>query len=214
VDDLAIAPFAAVSPEGGQYTFVPDNCYVEEAEFRELGLTASYQAMSHYGLRSDVFMVGRFSEYDRDSERIRSVMRFGHISMLPGEIPMSDGPQYGFLVEMRSVCGFSGSPVFVFDRQNTSSASLGPEWRSQLPRMPKLLGVEVGNVEPPVRSFSGNSSVQRIVDDWQLRANAGLTVVIPAWRLSEFVKTDPQCGKKIADMIAAERKRRTRSLIK
>jgi hypothetical protein len=63
----------------------------------------------------EVFMVGRFFSHEGKQQNAPSV-RFGNISMLAMETmkTFEDYDQRTFLVEQRSLPGYSGSPVFVF----------------------------------------------------------------------------------------------------
>src|SRR6266852_9284872 len=61
------------------------------------------------------FFYGRFISHD-GKQRNRPVMRFGNISMLPDQdapVGVGDHDQLAFLVECRSLGGFSGSSAFV-----------------------------------------------------------------------------------------------------
>jgi hypothetical protein len=66
------------------------------------------------GPRDDCFMVGRFINHDGKQQNAPSA-RFGNIAQMPGDkIRFPDGSeQESFLVEARSISGYSGSPVFV-----------------------------------------------------------------------------------------------------
>lgn len=62
-----------------------------------------------------VFMPGRFTSVEGILSN-RPSLRFGNIAMMPGE-PIADRrgvPRESFLVEHRSLPGYSGSPVFVW----------------------------------------------------------------------------------------------------
>jgi len=60
-------------------------------------------------------MVGRFIGHD-GHQRNTPAVRFGNIAMMPDEkIKAADGTeQEGFLVELRSVPGCSGSAVYIY----------------------------------------------------------------------------------------------------
>lgn len=69
------------------------------------------------GPGDDVFVVGRFINSQGKLRNIPSV-RFGNIAQMPLK-PIEQGRVFGefqqesFLVEARSISGFSGSPVFL-----------------------------------------------------------------------------------------------------
>lgn len=64
------------------------------------------------GIGDDVFFTGLF-RYHAATERNEPIVRSGNIAAMPEKISTDYGPQYAFLVESRSMGGFSGSPVFV-----------------------------------------------------------------------------------------------------
>ncbi len=67
------------------------------------------------GVGDEVVMIGRFVAHD-GRVRNAALARFGNIAMMPGE-PVTDGRGMkveAFLVEMRSLSGFSGSPAFIY----------------------------------------------------------------------------------------------------
>jgi hypothetical protein len=67
------------------------------------------------GIGDDTFMVGRFINHE-GKQRNAPAVRFGNIAMMPIEtIKRDDGiEQESFLIEMRSIPGYSGSPVFLY----------------------------------------------------------------------------------------------------
>jgi hypothetical protein len=63
----------------------------------------------------EVFMIGRFMARD-ESGLNAPIARFGHLASSGVEIIKQDRggfPQESFLVEVHSISGFSGSPIFV-----------------------------------------------------------------------------------------------------
>jgi len=99
----------------------------------------------------EVFFYGRFIQHD-GRQRNKPVMRFGNISMLPDEsasIDMGTHQQVAFLVECRSLSGFSGSPAFV---QLAGTRALHPQYDREkysgklIPTKEiRLLGVDCGH---------------------------------------------------------------------
>jgi hypothetical protein len=135
--------------------------YVREEEF----LTEKSMQEHEIGPGDDVFLVGRFI----GASGIQSntpVARFGCVSMLPQE-PINNEDGYAaipaFLADVRAIGGFSGSPVFIY---HTPFCEYGTRRFFES----KLLGVESGHFSLDKRNL-----------------NSGLTVVIPAWHLSELL---------------------------
>jgi hypothetical protein len=102
--------------------------------------------------------------------------------MMPWE-PMkheSGHMQESFAVEMRSLGGYSGSPVFLYmmpllSRVHHYPTSMGP-W---------LMGVDWGHIisTEPVRNKYGDPSP----DGQHVRSNSGMIGVVPAWKLQELL---------------------------
>lgn len=102
---------------------------------------------------------------------------------MPGEkIRLDDGSeQESFLVEAKSISGYSGSPVFVyippFDGFTGGRASVS------MARGPWLLGVDHCHLfmKEPLRDAAGQVLGRSFV-----RSNTGMMGVVPAWRLQEM----------------------------
>jgi Trypsin-like peptidase domain len=171
-DDIAIAAL----PASGNYraNFLPFDLAIKEEEITS----------QNVGPGDDVFIVGRFVNHDGKQQNRPSV-RFGAIAQMPGEaIKFPDGSeQDSFLVEARSISGFSGSPVFL-------SRSGGAMYRV------RLLGIDhchLSSSEPIKSKITGES----VSDHWYVKNNTGMMGVVPAWRLSEMFAM-PEVQKLIA----------------
>ena len=141
------------------------------------------------GVGDEVYLIGRFINHEGKVRNTPSA-RFGNISILPGEpiyINSKTIPQESFAVEIRSMCGYSGSPVFVHTNvaRNYARSALGPD---------VLLGVHWGNISEPWEvetkiikeaRHSGLAPDEREID--LVFANTGMNGVVPAWRLKELL---------------------------
>jgi hypothetical protein len=166
------------------------------------------------GPGDETFMVGRFYNHEGRQQNFPSA-RFGNISQMPNE-PIRSGAQnqISFLVESRSLPGYSGSPVFVFippfsDRfiplkdeikargGNQARISLGD--KISLGAGPWFLGVDWAHINDylPAKDDKGNDLPFRV------RANSGMMAVVPAWRLHRFLMSEPMKQKRAK--IEAER---------
>lgn len=169
--DLAVAPIAI---ETSAYRFK----FLTEEQF----LTRDLIASENIGPGDDAFMTGRFINHQGVQRNLPSV-RFGNISMMPDE-PI-DG-QESFAVEMRSIGGFSGSPVFVyvmpFAPRPGSETGYGDKHQQW------FLGVDWGHIfaREPVRTKDGKEHP----DGLFLKSNSGVIGVAPAWKLSELLHSD------------------------
>lgn len=144
------------------------------------------------GPGDEVFMVGRFIKLDGKTTNIPSV-RFGSLS-IPDSI--IDHPLYAaqesFAVEMRSMAGYSGSPVFIWPSQwNMNSGGVTVGIAAVF-----LLGVDWGHIvdqlEVEQRRISAvPSAAQAPTTISFVRANTGMNGVVPAWSLSELIKSSP-----------------------
>jgi hypothetical protein len=142
------------------------------------------------GVGDDVYMIGRFINHEGKARNTPSA-RFGNISMLPGEpiyVDSNTQPQESFAVELRSMCGYSGSPVFVTGHRvprRFASSAFSPD---------AFLGVHWGHIIEPwtVESKIVKRGMQAALapDEQevnQVSANTGMNGVVPAWRLMEIL---------------------------
>ncbi|HEV3258374.1 MAG TPA: hypothetical protein VG013_15955 [Gemmataceae bacterium] len=135
------------------------------------------------GIGDEVFMVGRLVNHD-GKQRNSPSLRWGHISMMPFE-PVyhptnPNNEQESFLVEVHSVSGYSGSPVFVRPFKTQKLHASFPDdprdalqmWKG-LPAGPWLLGVEWG-----------------YINNHDQRYNTGISGVVPAWYVTDLLNTE------------------------
>jgi hypothetical protein len=142
------------------------------------------------GIGDEVYLIGRFINHEGTARNTPSA-RFGNISMLPGEPIYVDStfpPQESFAVELRSMCGYSGSPVFVTGveiHRRFARSIRGPD---------ALLGVHWGHivdhwtVETKIVRRAMPTALgpdEQEID--QVSANTGMNGVVPAWRLMELL---------------------------
>jgi hypothetical protein len=173
-DDLAVCPIG-LSQERHRYKFVPSTMF----------LTREVIDQENIGPGDDTFLVGRFITHEGRQRNLPSV-RFGNIAMMPWEPirhPTRGIDQESFLVESRSIGGYSGSPVFVWilpfsNRPGGKGYSAG--------KGPWLLGIDwchLTNLEQ-VLERDGKTEV---AEGWQVKSNTGMMGVIPAWLLAELL---------------------------
>jgi hypothetical protein len=178
-DDLAMSYIGPARPPY-KVLGVPDS-YI---------LTRERSEKFHVGPGDEVFLVGRFREHDGERRNSPSV-RFGNVSMMPTEPILHDGNgQYSFLVEARSISGYSGAPVFLHippDNWRPKTSERTGLWTH------RLLGVDCGHIfrkAPLVNKRTGE-----ILDpDWVVKLDTAMMVVVPAWVLGEWLDKDPLAG--------------------
>ena len=168
-------------------------------------LTKEWIEQFEIGPGDDVFFVGRFVNHEGRERNLPSV-RFGNISQMPLEPIMIDGrSQESFLVEARSISGYSGSPVFVYLPQQ-GTHGLNPEvikmvrdGKMKLPGVsskriglpiqigPWLLGIDFCHIrwDEPIWS---KTTREPVGDDWFIKSNTGMMGVVPAWKLHEILE--------------------------
>jgi hypothetical protein len=183
-DDSAVAPISY--NEAHKYLFV---------SVIDKFLTKENAAKNDIGIGDEVFMVGRLVRHDGGQQRNIPSIRWGHVSMMPFENvdhpSNSTQEQESFLVEVHSVSGYSGSPVFVrpfVDQKmcvdpypSRDESDRGP-WPSsaisgnptRLSPGPWLLGVDWGYINNHDQSLN----------------NTGVSAVVPAWRLIDLLNTE------------------------
>jgi len=128
--------------------------------------------INRVGAGDDTFMVGRFINHAGKQRNTPSI-RFGNIAMLPFEKVKLDNAanhyeQEAFLVETRSISGFSGSPVFVYQPIYTMT---------QIPRAHEfaisehdpmgelyLLGIDCGHIPKYEKVVNGAGTPARMED--------------------------------------------------
>jgi len=139
------------------------------------------------GPGDDIFMPGRFVNHEGKQRNLPAV-RFGNLSMLPHE-PIRTGRgllQECFLIECRSLPGYSGSPVFLF--------SMLPTPVRQAPPPPMLLGIDFGHIQDalPILNREELKQGRKVPIDkcWAVEANTGMSCVVPAWKIKELLFSD------------------------
>lgn len=147
------------------------------------------------GPGDDTFLVGRFIHRDGGQTNVPTV-RFGHIAQMPSPVedPDSGRQNESFLIETRSIGGYSGSPVLVHKQPF--------DWRPTLKDVdtkywgPALLGVDWGHSAQTEFVHDGGGRETQMY----IHANTGLTMAIPGWRLIELLDS-PELKARIDEMM-------------
>jgi hypothetical protein len=134
------------------------------------------------GLGDDLLMVGRFVNIGGEKRNLPT-LRFGTIARMLDEPiydPEEKRSQEGFLAEVRTIPGYSGSPVIVhIDRKND------PDFVKQFGDKPieKLLGIEwcrVPMLDEVRTQYLNNMRID-------VHVNTGMSGVIPAWKITQLL---------------------------
>jgi hypothetical protein len=147
-------------------------------------LTEEFVEQEDVGVGDETILAGRFVRHDGRLMN-RPALRFGHIAMMPDpndgvliEIGDQEYSQEAFLVEGRTVCGYSGSPVFWCRQHDADRSHVWPEYDL------RLLGVHSHYLTVPEGSYTTGRRQRR---KRTAEVPSGMMVVIPVWRLAAML---------------------------
>jgi hypothetical protein len=186
-DDLAICGMPLLDPNRHQTAEIAPDTFLKRHEIEAFNI----------GPGDDVFVVGRFINAQGKLRNIPSV-RFGNIAQMPIE-PIEQDRGFGkfqqesFLVEARSISGYSGSPVFLVLHAAQSRQQKDLRLHTDVFR---LLGIQWGYIKDrePVR----DSSDRPVDTGLNVTLNTGMMGVVPAWKLDDLLRRE--------DIVAAKRR--------
>jgi hypothetical protein len=205
-DDIAVLPFDFTDETAARFRWwsVPSDLFI------------THEVIDAYriGIGDEAFMIGRLISND-GRQRNTAVVRFGNLSLMadPNEpLRHKHGEFEGFLVECRSLSGFSGSPVFVMttqvyrgeDAEKVAKFRVGggipPEAiqggkEQRFPGQIVVQSLSVTNAGPWLLGIDwGHTPLYRIVErnevpDVALRVemNTGIACVSPSWKIMEVL---------------------------
>lgn len=136
------------------------------------------------GVGEEVFLTGLFASHSGTQKNV-PIMRAGNIAAMPEEkISVKKfGNIDAYLIEVRSIGGLSGSPVFVY---------LG-SWRSQNGSMTLgghssfyWLGLMHGHYDKDMLDMDSLSEDMLR----NLRINMGIAIVVPVWKILEVINQE------------------------
>ena len=148
---------------------------------QEMFLTEALIDKHAIGIGDDVFLVGRLID-QAGKQRNTPSARFGNIALLPCEKVENSFLKRdveAFLCEVKSIGGFSGSPVFVFVPSFSQRFDGTP--LDSKPIGPFLLGVDSGHCNVLQHQGKPKPNPDR---------NTGIATVAPAWELSSMLDKD------------------------
>jgi len=216
-DDLAIMPIETID-ENFKWLSVGTENFINQNTFDDYSI----------GPGDEAFLIGRLVTA-AGHQRNTPVVRFGNISMMadPAEpVVLEARKQEAFLVECRSLSGFSGSPVFIRTTQTYRDGHVPKAFQPKpMPPAqpgtptatithqlvsgtfgPWLLGIDCAHV-PLWKPVYESDCKTKTPEGYRIEANTGIACVIPAWRIldllngGEFVK-----ARKRDDARTAKRK--------
>lgn len=174
-------------------------------------LTKQDRKVAEINAGDDVFMLGRFVDYD-GVEVNQPAMRFGNISMMSAKVKQPTGGRHtSVVVDMHSRTGFSGSPVFVyrthgsiFAKENTivSGGHLMKLHGILWGQFPEEWGVK--------KSLAQGEDHAAVPDVDSVIGWSGMSLVVPAHNIAEllncarFKKEEAEAENGIAELLARE----------
>jgi hypothetical protein len=206
--------------DGDDVAVFPLQAPLDEFEYVVLGtemfVTPKLIYEEDIGIGDDAVMIGRFITHD-GKQRNTPAVRFGNIAMMPGEkIPTEGGfGQEAFLVEIRSLPGYSGSAVLVYspcamndmsqrragrkrgehpEETDPSVVKQGgttqttrrmPDWTYLNPKGPFVLGIDFCHLDRKTKVNEPNGDA--VSEGWYVKENTGMAGVIPAWKIAEIL---------------------------
>jgi hypothetical protein len=197
--------------------------YLELLKIRSLGaeafVTPSLVTKHDIGIGDDTFMVGRFFSHEGKQKNTPAI-RFGNIAMMPGERIVGENglAEESFLVEIRSLPGYSGSPVFIYSTHTPMDFSrrhldeeaeqIRNQFRRDMglaqdakmpfdsseslaamtPKGPYLLGIDWCHLHTTENVREKGG--EPVQEQWIVRTNSGMAGVIPAWKIKELLEQE------------------------
>lgn len=180
-DDLAVTAIA-LSAQHHQFKGIPPSLFVEK------------DSPQWFPTGADAFMVGRFVKRDGRQKNLPAV-RFGNIAQQASEeetVELEGGlKQESFLVEVHSLSGYSGSPVFAYfpfptppeEKSDLVKQGLVPEYGNAHVR---FLGVDCAHIKDYARVLDRHEQET----EFMVKLNTGMAAVIPAWKLAELFEQE------------------------
>lgn len=184
-------------------------------------VTEEMLARSGIDVGSDVYMLGRFIHHEGKNSNLPAA-RSGIISSMPnpGElIPVRDmQSQEAYLIEMRSLSGFSGSPTFynlvgadtfiLMELFMKVHFKIEPSKESEFDRsgsIVKLLGIDSGNFPMYEEVLERSEFGEFSETPYKAVNHSGFSIVIPAWKILETLeRSEFEMARKQRDNQTAE----------
>lgn len=173
-DDVSAAFLGIIDLQSADFTAIPSD--------RLLTVEQTHNRMKAIRPGVQCFMVGRFMG-DDGKRRNSPTVRLGHLAKMPAQLMEHPAVhmQQSFLVEMHTIGGFSGSPVFIHVGHFSSGITklLGVDW-GHLPMEEKVM-VRTKGKHGSSKPLSDNGTETYVV------TNSAMSVVVPAWKLWELL---------------------------
>lgn len=174
--DLAIYNYGPSEPVFAQH--IPTSGFLRRDQIQSLEMV--------FG--DDVAMFGRHLNYDGALTNIPT-SRFGHIVQFP-EVPILDDRRRKepvFLVQIPSLPGFSGSPIFLVQNLMEKNMEKGRMsfGEGNMSRNCLLLGINKGHLPAYMPTYLSDTGQRNPAITAEV--NSGIAMAIPAWELDECI---------------------------
>lgn len=197
VEVLEIEPEAWVShPDGDDIAVAHIGLNAERHRFipvpASMCVAPRREDLFYFAPGTDTFMVGRFVTHE-GRQRNTPTVRFGNVAMLPLEPLWHERYQLqqdSFLVEVRSLPGYSGSPVFGYVAVPPSRREEEMEQWDEPPLAGialRLIGIDWCHLRDWADVYQGDRATK--TGD-RVALNSGMAGVVPAWKLTELLAED------------------------
>lgn len=148
------------------------------------------------GMGDHTQLIGRLV-YHEGKEKILPAARFGNIAMMPEEPIWNKAlhiKQESFLVEMRSIGGYSGSPAILIKSRYTPRfvEPVWPDTQTSIEYPHKdnhwLLGVDWGHID--AKEYVRDSGGYKLDEKLHIKHNSSMTCIVPAWKIRDVLDCD------------------------
>lgn len=197
-DDVAVTMVDPMSRAAYKQALLP---------WERLAITKEQIDEWRVGPGDDVFFLGRF-RFQEGRRRNLPTARFGNIARMPldeGVIHPRGIEQESFIVEARSLSGFSGSPVFLF------IAPFAFRGDQTLPGTATghvaLLGIDWGHGPDFSRVLGPDKDTPWRDQELWVKQNSGMMNVVPTWRIGQLLLEDDRLKSGRRGVLDARRAR-------
>jgi hypothetical protein len=202
-DDLAVCQLSGFDPGNYKFITIPTALFMRQDLLQQTGI----------GPGDDTYLIGRFINHEGKQKNLPTV-RQGIISMMPEEKfqTPSHGMRERFLVEVKSIGGYSGSPVVVSIPAIRQSTPFMTPLGGPAPTAEYLLGVDCGHIlnKEPVFLIDKKSG-KPMKTDYEAQSNTGMALVIPAWEILEILQCEQLTKQREQDIETSESEKETAS---
>jgi hypothetical protein len=183
-------------------------------------LTQDVIAKENIGVGDDVFMVGRFMDYDGGTTN-RPAARFGNISVMLAPIKQPNGRMADcYCIDLHSRTGYSGSPVFMYrlpwQHLNEEEIKVFPADGAlfSVEKIFGLLGIhfaqfpEEWELRSAPRPKGAHDAASLITEGAYVKGLSGMSCVLPGWNILEVLNLPPLAHKRGQLELEIEEQRR------